>query len=74
MGLGSSSAVTRTFDASGSQVAVVSEEQRIAHENLYRDANTLIYGDSNPTEDAIDRVVGKINQEYAFCIPSILSH
>ena len=43
---------------------MTSEEQRLAAENLYRDANTLIYGDSKPSEDAIDRVVNKINMEY----------
>lgn len=50
-------------------MAVTSEQQRMAAENLYRDANTLIYGDSNPSEDAIDRVVSKINKEcvYLFC-------
>ena len=50
--------------AGSSELAVTSQEQRLAAENLYRDANTLIYGDSNPSEDAIDRVVSKINQEY----------
>ncbi len=49
---------------SSSEVAIVSQEQRLAAENLYRDANTLIYGDNKPSEDAIDRVVGKINKEY----------
>ena len=34
-----------------------------AAENLYRGADTLSYGDSKPSEDAIDRVVGKINSE-----------
>lgn len=52
------------FNNSGSEMTVTSEEQRMAAENLYRDANTLIYGDSKPSEDAIDRVVGKINKEY----------
>lgn len=53
-----------TFSAAGSSdVATVSEEQRIASENFYRDANSLIYGDSKPSEDAIDRVVSKMNQE-----------
>ena len=33
-----------------------------AAEDLYRGANTLAYGDSKPSEDAIDRVVGKINE------------
>jgi SYF2 splicing factor len=52
--------------AGSSELAVTSQEQKLAAENLYRDANTLIYGDSNPSEDAIDRVVSKINQEYVF--------
>ena len=34
-----------------------------AAEDLYRGANTLSYGDSKPSEDAVDRVVGKINKE-----------
>jgi hypothetical protein len=45
------------------KMAVSSQEQKLAAENLYRDANTLIYGDNKPSEDAIDRVVGKINKE-----------
>ncbi|KAF8186366.1 pre-mRNA-splicing factor SYF2 [Pholiota molesta] len=49
--------------AGTSEVAAVSQEQRLAAENLYRDANTLIYGDNKPTEDAIDRVVSKINKD-----------
>jgi pre-mRNA-splicing factor SYF2 len=35
-----------------------------ASEHLYRDANTLLYGDNKPSEEAIDRVVGKLNHEY----------
>ena len=56
-----------------SENAVTSEQQRMAAENLYRDANTLIYGDSKPSEDAIDRVVSKINKEYVhllFLLPA----
>ena len=34
-----------------------------AHEDLYRGMDTLAYGDSKPSEDAVDRVVGKINKE-----------
>lgn len=49
-----------------SEIAVTSEQQRLAAENLYRDANTLIYGDSKPSEDAIDRVVSKINKECVY--------
>lgn len=43
---------------------VPSSEQRMAAESFYRDANTLLYADNKPTEDAIDRVVSKINREY----------
>ncbi|WWD16358.1 hypothetical protein CI109_100784 [Kwoniella shandongensis] len=32
-------------------------------EDFYRGADTLAYGDSKPSEDAIDRVVGKINKD-----------
>jgi len=48
---------------SSGQVMTVTQQQRMAAENLYRDANTLIYGDNNPSEDAIDRVVSKINKD-----------
>jgi len=48
---------------STTEAAVTSEEQRLAAENLYRDANTLIYGDNKPSEDAIDRMVTKINRD-----------
>ncbi|CAA7266189.1 unnamed protein product [Cyclocybe aegerita] len=53
------------FNAAGesSDMDVISQEQKSAAENLYRDANTLIYGDSKPSEDAIDRVVSKINRD-----------
>jgi pre-mRNA-splicing factor SYF2 len=51
-----------------SSVVPTSQEQRLAAESLYRNANTLIYGDNKPSEDAIDKVVSKINQEY------VLSH
>jgi hypothetical protein len=70
MGQGSGTLVS--FDASGSssEVAVRSQEQKLAAENLYRDANTLIYGDSKPSEDAIDRVVSKINKEYVCSVCS----
>lgn len=40
-----------------------SAEQQLAHENLYRDSTTLLYGDNKPSEEAIDRVVSKINKE-----------
>lgn len=34
-----------------------------AAEYLYRDANTLLYADSQPSEDAIDKVVNKLNTD-----------
>ncbi|KIJ37057.1 hypothetical protein M422DRAFT_211748 [Sphaerobolus stellatus SS14] len=43
------------------QAGPVTTEQKIAAENLYRDANSLLYADNKPTEDAIDRVVQKLN-------------
>ncbi|KAF9045565.1 SYF2 splicing factor-domain-containing protein [Panaeolus papilionaceus] len=63
--LGQGSSSLTSFDASGSssEVAAISQEQRLAAESLYRDANTLLYGDSKPSEDAIDRVVSKINKD-----------
>jgi len=32
-------------------------------EGLYRDANSLSYADNKPSEEAIDRVVNKLNNE-----------
>ncbi|KAF9467693.1 SYF2-domain-containing protein [Collybia nuda] len=64
MGLAPGSLVA--FDPTRSSVmdlVPTSQQQQLAAENLYRDANTLIYGDSKPSEDAIDRVVSKINQD-----------
>ena len=46
-----------------SSVVPTSQEQQLAADSLYRHANTLIYGDNKPSEDAIDKVVSKINQE-----------
>ena len=47
-------------------LAPVTQQQRLASEDLYRDANSLIYADNKPSEDAIDRVISKINREYVF--------
>ncbi|KAH7883059.1 SYF2 splicing factor-domain-containing protein [Phlebopus sp. FC_14] len=57
-----SSTVLTIFDATGRQM-VPTTEQRMAVDNFYRDANTLLYADNKPTEEAIDRVVGKINRD-----------
>lgn len=43
--------------------STVSAAQLLAAEDLYRDGNSLAYGDSKPTDDAIDRVVSKLNDE-----------
>ena len=45
--------------SSSSSTALVNS----AAEDLYRDANSFIYADHKPSEDAIDRVIGKINIE-----------
>ncbi|KAI6038668.1 SYF2 splicing factor-domain-containing protein [Pisolithus marmoratus] len=58
---GSSSALTM-FDPSGGQM-VPTVEQRMAVDAFYRDANTLLYADNKPSEDAIDRVVSKLNRD-----------
>jgi len=56
---------TLTKAGEGSSAVVpTSQEQQLAAENLYRNANTLIYGDNKPSEEAIDKVVSKINQEW----------
>ena len=49
--------------SSSSAAVPTSQEQQLAAERLYRNANTLIYGDNKPSEEAIDKVVSKINQE-----------
>ena len=59
---------TLTKAGQGSSAVIpTSQEQQLAGEKLYRDANSLIYGDNKPSEDAIDKVVSKINQE---CVSS----
>ncbi|KAG6816857.1 hypothetical protein H0H87_002343 [Tephrocybe sp. NHM501043] len=64
LGLAPGSLVGFDPKAGSSQLVPISQEQQqLAAANLYRDANTLMYGDSKPSEDAIDRVVGKINQD-----------
>jgi len=64
-GNSSSSALTAFDPKAGSSSAVVptSVQQRLAAESLYRDANTLLYADNKPSEDAIDRVISKINRD-----------
>ncbi|KAJ7594259.1 SYF2 splicing factor-domain-containing protein [Mycena floridula] len=61
--MGLAAGTLTSFNPNGSQVIPTSEEQRLASENLYRDANTLMYGDSKPSEEAIDRMVAKVNKD-----------
>ncbi|GBE83577.1 SYF2-domain-containing protein [Sparassis latifolia] len=48
---------------SSMQLVPTSQQQQLAAEYLYRDANSLLYADNKPSEEAIDRVVGKINRD-----------
>ncbi|GJJ14694.1 hypothetical protein Clacol_008961 [Clathrus columnatus] len=50
-------------DIDSSQGSSVSVRQQLAVESLYRDANTLLYADNKPSEEAIDRVVSKLNMD-----------
>ncbi|KAF8236127.1 SYF2-domain-containing protein [Tricholoma matsutake] len=63
MGLAPGTLVTFNPTEGSSALVPTSQQQQLAAENLYRDANTLIYGDSKPSEEAIDRLVSKINQD-----------
>jgi pre-mRNA-splicing factor SYF2 len=49
--------------SSSTALSLASHESQLAAADLYRDANTLVYGDSKPSEEAIDRVVSKVNKE-----------
>ncbi|KAI0772954.1 SYF2-domain-containing protein [Trametes elegans] len=70
-GAASGSSAVTNFDPSGGasssssslQVVPSSLQQQLAAENLYRDANTLLYADNKPSEDAIDKVIEKINKD-----------
>ncbi|KIM92128.1 hypothetical protein PILCRDRAFT_810146 [Piloderma croceum F 1598] len=56
-------ASSSSASSSAMQVVPTSQQQQLAADNLYRDANSMLYGDNKPSEDAIDRVVGKINKD-----------
>ncbi|KAI0357675.1 SYF2-domain-containing protein [Trametes cingulata] len=67
-GAASGSSTVTNIDPSGGassslQVVPSSLQQQLAAENLYRDANTLLYADSKPSEEAIDKVIEKINKD-----------
>ncbi|KAG7544357.1 hypothetical protein FFLO_03236 [Filobasidium floriforme] len=58
------SSVVTSVNATGSRRKIVQSSKALsAMEDLYRDANTLSYGDNKASDDAIDRVVGKINAD-----------
>ncbi|KAG8977918.1 hypothetical protein FRC05_000446 [Tulasnella sp. 425] len=40
-----------------------SSQALAAHQDLYRDANSLVYADHKPSEEAIDRVASKLNAD-----------
>ncbi|OWZ65828.1 hypothetical protein AYX14_03229 [Cryptococcus neoformans] len=48
---------------SSSLVASSSKTGLSGAEDLYRGADTLAYGDNKPSEDAVDRVISKINKD-----------
>ncbi|KAI1792428.1 SYF2-domain-containing protein [Ganoderma leucocontextum] len=63
-GQGSGSSALTAFDPSGGTlVGPSSLQQQLAAESLYRDANSLLYADNKPSEDAVDRVISKINKD-----------
>nr|VWO98610.1 AGC/PDK1 protein kinase [Ganoderma boninense] len=63
-GQGSGSSAITAFDpSSGLMVGPSSLQQQLAAESLYRDANSLLYADNKPSEDAVDRVISKINKD-----------
>ncbi|ORX35313.1 SYF2 splicing factor-domain-containing protein [Kockovaella imperatae] len=63
LGLAPGTLVPAGATASSLKASSSSSRGLTAAEDLYRGADTLAYGDSKPSEDAIDRVVGKINSD-----------
>ncbi|GAA5842392.1 hypothetical protein JCM5353_007098 [Sporobolomyces roseus] len=53
-----SSDLTTTTTSSSSTVG-----EHLAGQGLYRDANSFVYADHKPSEDEIDRVIGKLNSD-----------
>lgn len=45
------------------EMAAAAGPSHTAAGDLYRSADSMAYGDSKPSEEAVDRVVGKINKE-----------
>jgi hypothetical protein len=64
--------LVKTSEEGNQQVATTSIQQQLAAANLYRDANSMLYADNKPSEEAIDRVVAKINKECV--VPFLTSH
>ena len=49
---------------------VPTTEQSMAVDAFYRDANTLLYADNKPSDEAIDLLISKINRESVLFTPS----
>jgi len=64
MGLAPGTLVAANATNQSLALAGPSSKGLTAAEDLYRGADTLAYGDHKPSEDALDRVSSKINQEY----------
>jgi pre-mRNA-splicing factor SYF2 len=64
MGLAPGTLVAANATNQSLALAGPSSKGLTASEDLYRGADTLAYGDHKPSEDALDRVSSKINQEY----------
>jgi len=52
-----------TSSTSNELVQASSSEVQRAAEMLYRDANSFVYADHKPSEEAIDKVIHKLNME-----------
>ena len=63
LGLEPGALVSASPTAQQQIIAAAAAGSSEAAEYLYRDANTLLYADSQPSEDAIDRVVTKLNTD-----------
>jgi pre-mRNA-splicing factor SYF2 len=63
LGLESGTLVNASPTAQQQIIAAAAAGSSEAADYLYRDANTLLYADNQPSEEAIDRVVNKLNTD-----------
>ncbi|GAA5931530.1 Syf2p [Sporobolomyces koalae] len=59
----SSSQALQVLATSGDAASSGTVGEHLAGQGLYRDANSFVYADHKPTEDQIDRVIGKLNSD-----------